>query len=265
MNNNVKQIIVSSLGRQKKSNCFLPLDIILQRIENGIIDIIEKDNVVLLIEKKVRFIQLYYFLRTPIVEDQVWLYLSEELQQYPNLSLHIVNKEQETDSVVAKKLGFSYYKTYIRQQLINKDMKRFPESLNVEWAVKADREAVFNLVYQSFDVLADNLVDKPELEKMICDQHVLKIGKNDELQGILIFEDTGIKSYIRAICVASQYQKKGIGYSLLAKYWNDHLDNIRLFYLWVDKEKAYVINMYEKVGYKSDGLINHIYVRKKDS
>ncbi|HCJ09050.1 MAG TPA: hypothetical protein DHV96_12040, partial [Lachnospiraceae bacterium] len=118
------------------------------------------------------------------------------------------------------------------------------------------------LLYGSFDAKVSCLPSKEELMELIDKKWTLKICINNEIAGVLLFEDFGKKSYARVLCVKEEYRNNVIGYSLFAKYINMHINNIHLFYLWVDRDNREVLSLHDKFGYREDGLIDNIYIRK---
>ena len=89
---------------------------------------------------------------------------------------------------------------------------------------------------------------------------VLKIDGQDKIAGVLLYEDTGVKSYARALCVSPDFRGGAVGYSLLAGYFNQHSeDRTKLFYLWVDEENKSVKKLHDRFGYQEDGLKDYIF------
>lgn len=262
MREDIKKIIIDALGKPDKTNCYMSFGAIEKKINEEMLEVVWSNNIVFLVEKKKHYYELYYFLNDGLEYFSDWDAIKVQLNKYDKISLQTVNRSLDGACYIAEKLGFYHYKTYLRKQYINKMLHEYKESMNVDWAIEEDNEIILDLLYKTFDVLSDNLVDEFELASMIRGQQVLKIEIAGEIQGIIIFEDVGIKSYVRAICVSKNAQNKGLGYALLARYYNLHLDKTKLFYLWVDKDNKNAMKLYDKFGYRLDGLVNHIYTRK---
>lgn len=139
--------------------------------------------------------------------------------------------------------------------------EKFEEYFTPEYAVPEDAEKILGLIYttSNFDPMADHLPTKKELDAMIAGKSVLKVEAPDGLAGILIFQDTGIKSYAAVLCIAENWKNNVIGYTVFAHYLNTHIDNTKHFYLWVDATNKPSIALHQYFGYRHDGVKNFIF------
>lgn len=263
MREDIKKVIIDALGKPNRTNCYMTFGELERKFGEKRLELVWSKDLVIFVEKKNRYYELYYFLNDGWEYFSDWDIIKVQLNKYDMISLQTVNRSLDGDCYIAEKLAFYYYKTYLRKQYINKTLQKYNESIDVDWAVEEDNRIILDLLYETFDVLSDNLVDEFELTRMIRGQQVLKIEIAGKIQGVILFEDVGVKSYVRAVCVAKSVQNKGLGHALLARYYNLHLDKTKLFYLWVDRDNKNAMKLYDKFGYKSDGLVNHIYIREK--
>ncbi|MDO5154437.1 MAG: hypothetical protein Q4D51_00585 [Eubacteriales bacterium] len=259
-----RKVINNSLGNIKKTNCFISLDDIEKQIKNKRMDVVYDDSIVVIVDKRKSFLQIYYFLDEYDIDFINWEEIKNRLTTYKDIVINVVGKNISEKNIVAEKLGFSFYKKYVRKQFINKEKKKYRELMDVLIANQKDCEKIYDMLYSSFDVLSDDLVNKEELKDMINQNHVLKIEIQNEIQGVFLYEDTGVRSYARAICIAEKYRNNVLGYSLFAKYNNLHVDSTKIFSLWVDQANDDVLKLHNTFGYVEDGLENYIYVREKD-
>lgn len=255
-----EKIIAQTLGKKGLSNCYLSYDSILNKMDIGEMEWIVLDHMVVLIEDKHLFHNMYYFIENR-ENTEIDHALEEYLMKYNILAANVVmNINEISPEVLMDKLGFGLYKKYVRKSMLGNLQKSYPEKLNPEFAQINELDEIYDLLYGIFDIVTDTLPTKEELWKFISNKQVLKISLNNEIAGVLLFEDKGCKSYTRAFCVKEKYRKCSIGYSLFAKYINMHLNSTKMFYLWADSENDYVHKFYEKFGYKNDGLIDYIYL-----
>lgn len=259
-NESVFQIIKNSLGRPEKSNCILPLDVIKDGLEKHIIDVISTTPL-LLVEKKKKFSQLYYFFDEDFRSMEMdFEKISDKLEKYGSLYADIVTKNGfEYKASFFQKTGLLPFKTYLRKNVINQH-KKYRELMETEYADLTDSEEIHELLQSSFDVMSDHIPEKNELDGLIVEKNVLKIDVQDKIAGVLLYEDTGVKSYARALCVSPDFKGGAVGYSLLARYFNQHSeDRTKLFYLWVDEKNKSVKKLHDRFGYREDGLKDYIF------
>lgn len=261
MNERIKEIVGSSLGRLKRCNCFQSLGVIKNKISRGKMEIVEGEKVVLIVEKKEVFNELFYFLLDGCDLEQEFEQFRDKLLRYENLVMHHTSKEDVTNFVIADKLGLKQYKIYKRKQLINKNGSKINEQMDVKEAEITDLESVYMLLKESLDPLSDDLVTDKELQDYIGNKQVLVFSEGQEIKGTLVFEDTGVKTYIRAVCVKQKDRGKKIGEALIIRYYNLHVNHYKVFTLWVRADNEAANRMYDKFGYQEDGLTDYIYRR----
>ena len=222
---------------------------------------IVSESPLIMIEALNGFNQLYYFLETDdlSVLDE---FNTDLLTIFDPLYADITLKTFfQFEGSVFEKLGFKPFRKYVRKSVLNSDMeiRRF---VDTEFAVFEDLHDILKILNDQFDLMADHIPDEAEISELIKNQQVLVIKINDTLAGTLLFEDTGKRSYARALCVAPDFQNSIVGYSLLADYFFRHdTAKTRLFYLWVDEANINVKKLHDRFGYRYDGLNNFIFKR----
>ncbi len=260
VNQEIFQIIRDAIGRSGKSNCVLPFKTVQKKIEEGKIDIIDT-NPVLLVERKRTYNQLFYFLdESSSVSDMKSVV--QELERHNPLYADIVMKEDfRYEDSIFQNLEMRPFRTYVRKSTINLH-KKYRAMIETVFADEADLESIYDMLQNTFDEMCDHIPDKAELEKLIADENVYKVTVQKDIAGVLLFEDTGVKSYARALCVSQSFQGGAIGYSLMSNYFNHHIDsNTKMFYLWVDEANAAVKKLHSRFGYAEDGLKDYIFRR----
>lgn len=259
-----KEIIKRTLGRKDNCNCYLPYNTVVEKIDNKYFDVIVSGEVVLLIEDKQLFHNMYYFIKS--ISDVTLDDIKQSLSQYKILSVNIIDKGNNfVPNTILEKLGFSFYKKYIRKSLVNMDIDIISKEEDIEFAQINDIEEIYSMLHESFDVVTDTLPDYKELTNMIEKKWIIKKMISGELAGAFLFEDTGYKSYARALCVKPQYKNCKIGFALYIQYISLHLNTTKLFYSWVDSSRIEAINIHTKLGYKDDGVFDYIFTRTQVS
>ncbi len=254
------EMINNTLGKPGKSNCVLPFAVIKNGLEEQKIDVISR-NPLILVENKKEYSQLYYFLdeKAAITEANLHQILYE-LKKYNPLYADLVTRDEfEYEKSFFKRIHMVPYRTYLRKNVMNQH-KKYRELMETEYADQKDLEETYEMLQTTFDFMSDHIPDKPELEFLIKNHNVLKISVQGKIAGTLLFEDAGVKSYARALCVDPDFRGGAVGFSLLAKYFNQHdNDKIKLFYLWVHDENESVRKLHDRFGYQKDGLKDYIF------
>lgn len=256
----ILQTINSSIGKNEKSNCVLPFQYIKDGMEKHQIDVISTTPL-LLVEKKKKFRQLYYFFDKEFRSMEIdFDKISHKLEKYELLYADIVTKDRfEYKGSFFERAGILPFRTYLRKNVSNRH-KKYRELMETGYADVKDSEEIYELLQSSFDVMSDHIPEKSELDSLLLGRNVLKIDGQDKIAGVLLYEDTGVKSYARALCVSPDFRGGAVGYSLLAGYFNQHSeDRTKLFYLWVDEENKSVKKLHDRFGYQEDGLKDYIF------
>lgn len=256
-----KKIIRNAIGKPLRANCYLSYHEVQKKIMDGEMDIFSHKDIVVLVHKMRGMYKMYYFLNdSRRLSKNVYRDLYEEMLNYNILLTDIIARGENGRYDVVKNMGFNFYKKYFRLQLSVDKEKIFPLTEKAVFADETDCEEIYELLYSSFDVLSDHLLTKEELNHSLLFHQVIKICRDKKLAGVLIFEKYGVKSYLRALCVNPIYRSRDIGFSLVNSYIDIHRNESQSFYLWVESTNQNAIRLYEKFGYRHDGLIDCIYL-----
>ena len=260
----MQSIITHASYRPALSNSFEPVADITAGLQNGTFIAVNASHPVILLKKCEGFFKVYYFLENPQLDNADWDSLADKIRQIsggvPVYGEVTLRGDFVFSVSVFERLGLHPFRTYLRSSM-KKPAQKFDEYVIPEYAVPEDADRILELMYSTsnFDVMADHLPARKELDAKINSRSVLKIEAQDELAGIMIFEDTGVKSYTAVLCVSEKFRRNKTGYTLFAHYINMHIDNTELFYLWTDKDNTPAVAFYNYFGYRHDGLKNFIF------
>lgn len=260
----MQNIITHTSYRPSLSNSFEPASDIIAGLNNGTFIAVNDSDPVILLKKCEGFYKIYYFMEKPEPDNADWSSIAENIlqtaQNVPVYAETTLRGDFDFTGSVFHKLKLQPFRVYLRKSM-KKPAEKFEEYILTEYAAPEDAKHIHDLMMttSNFDVMADHLPTRTELEALIASRRVLKAEwDNNELAGILIFEDTGIKSYLAVLCVASNFRHKKVGYSLCANYLNTHIDST-YFYLWIDEHNKSAAAFYDYFGYRDDGLKNFIF------
>lgn len=125
----------------------------------------------------------------------------------------------------------------------------------VVFAEASDRQAILDLLDNSFDHYADQLPMVYEIDAAIEAKQIFAIKCDGELAAILFFETQGFTSTIRYWVVAERFQSKRLGASLIRHYFASQ-SAVKRFILWVVASNENAVKKYQHYGYAADGLID---------
>lgn len=173
----------------------------------------------------------------------------------------IVNHiHKEDDAGVSEAFaGFAWYSTY--ERMINRAAGARPRHEDVVFAADADADEVSSLLATTFDKYTDHLPSHDALRARIAGEEVLVRRSNDRITGFVIFAvDGGVANFNYV------YNDRDAGHDATALidtfYAVLHDRGIRRTFLWVDARKSGVVRLYERFGWKRDGLRATYYLRK---
>jgi len=125
------------------------------------------------------------------------------------------------------------------------------------FAEAPDKQAILELLDNSFNHYADQLPAAYEIEAAIAAKQILAIKCDGELAAILFFETQGLTSTVRYWVVAERFQSKRLGASLIRHYFAAQ-NAVKRFILWVVATNDNAVKKYQHYGYSADGLIDHV-------
>ena len=256
-----EDIIKNAIGRLNLTNCIDSFANIEKKIKNGQCELM-LTKPLLLIEKNTSYNRLYYFREQHSNEVEDYADIAQKLSSYKNLYTDITTKSalQYEDSIFERML-FSPYRLYIRK-IVKKTGEKYREMLTPILADIEDFEEIQQLLRNTFNEMSDHIPEPWELNGFLKEHKILKIVIQNEIAGVLIFDDIGTQSYARCLCVSPKFQNGFVGYSLLARYFNDRLESgVKFYYLWVDSNNESVKKLHDAFGYREDGLKNYIFKR----
>lgn len=257
-----KTMIRDRIRNPRFTNCYLSCQEVMDKIALHDIHCFCYEGIVILIHPLEDGIhKMYYFLEDcDLLTPDLVAKIRKDLENYQNLEGTVVARMPDKNVDVLERLGFHLYKEYIRKQMIPATGEWSEPEHVIETADIEDLNAIYELMHKTFDILTDHLVSRGELRDLLKMSQVLKISIQGVLAGFLLFEVFGKKSYLRSICVSEDFAGKKVGLSLLRGYFLRNRENTRLFYLWVENTNEKAIRLYERLGYKDDGLIEYTYL-----
>ena len=128
---------------------------------------------------------------------------------------------------------------------------------------EADPEAVLDLFNASFDRCTGCIPSLPELQKASSEGRLITEAQSGGLCGALLYEEAGNVSSLSNLAVAQNMRGRGFGDWLMG-LWTARSGKAgkAVLRLWVSDENAAAIKLYQKHGFKPDGLKSCVFMKK---
>lgn len=256
-------IILNATGNLQLTNCYFSYHELMNKITKQEIQCVCYEGIVILIHPIDSIHKIYYFLenRNALLSG-LDRKIGKDIEKYQNLVGTVVARVPDKNVDILEQLGFLPYKKYIRKQMIPSKRDWSETSQMTDVADISDLNDIYQLVHGTFDIISDHLISKDELYDFLNSSRVLKVCIDGELAGVLLFETLGKKSYLHTICVAEKFMGKKVGLTLIENYIKRNQESTKLFYLWVESTNDRAIRLYDRFGYRDDGLHEYIYLYK---
>ncbi|HEX2691381.1 MAG TPA: GNAT family N-acetyltransferase [Kofleriaceae bacterium] len=131
----------------------------------------------------------------------------------------------------------------------------------VVFASRDDGAALAGMLETALDRYAEQIPDEDEMTRAASDRKVLVVRSDLAIAGLLFFEVTGQSSLLRHWLVDPAHRDQRIGARLMRHYFADCKD-VRRFLLWVISDNHNAIDRYRHYGYREDGLIDQVLIRR---
>ena len=182
----------------------------------------------------------------------------EQKAQKP-VSMDILGEDEKLRETLSQ-ASFRCTATLARMTRQNADMQAENLSLpDDEYARPEELPFLMEQLENTFDPLTKQLPGKEELSRMIEERNVFVVRRKAGIAGFLVSERQGAMLLLRYIAVMEKWRGKAWGGKLLQNFLGIRC-GIRKHQLWVQPENIPAVRLYEKCGFRFDGLRDDIYV-----
>jgi len=161
-------------------------------------------------------------------------------------------------------LAINSFKEYakLKKMCLTNDSIYKRSELNIKLVESRNIKSISKLFKNNFDSFSERPPDIDEIEFAIKNKEIYcKVSKLGEIMGFFWNSNKKFLSELRYLFVVEKYRGQGIGRELLKEYFIK-TSNINRKQLWVLENNNSAIRLYESFGFKFDGLVDYIYVKK---
>lgn len=257
-------VFIKSYKKGFITNFFIAEERCYMLIDKQLLFFVKMQECVFILRKDYDFDHVYYIATNNDVLTKSLKLLTEK---YPNniLVSDIIGMKSVVDDIasVYQQFGFEKYKQLYRMSR-TKNLDE-PQQLDkrVEFAIPEHAKQIQNLLEQNFDPYSEQLPLFEEILKWIESKKVLTfVEKEKKILGFVIFEITGITSYLRYWFTHSHYRDKKIGSALLRRFFYECRATKRQLF-WVIESNENAIIRYKHYGFEPEQLYDQIMTKNK--
>ena len=229
-------------------------------INNGRLELIEDNDVCIIVKKYNGFKHISFAtsnLTSAINSIEQFLKKDNSI-----LVTDIIGLEEQTLEIQKEfeNCDFELRLSLQRMLKIGVDENNRKDNENVVIASEKDLEDILDILQSNFDIYAEQIPEREELQDFINKKLIYLYKIEDEIAGLMIFELFPSSFYLRYWYTSTKYRNRGIASSLYKKAMFIS-GNIKRQMLWVVQDNKNAIERYEHYGFKKDKLIDKVMIR----
>ena len=131
---------------------------------------------------------------------------------------------------------------------------------NICYAKEEDLSTISKILNTTYNIHTGCVPEDNLLLKDITNQKIIISKFDNEIVGILHFENSPKKAEIRHIVVLEEYRNKNIASSLI-DFYHSIIQNKANAVVWVSKDNLIAKKLYEKKGYLKDSFSSYVLMK----
>ncbi len=258
-NSEEERLIRDKFGRIGFSNYYTDLSDLMDAFEKKRAFKITGERSVYVLLDEGGFFRMYYF-RDDNAEAEGDLLSKSgiDLHGKPVVCEFITRGDAGTEGAILEKMNFRWYKTYCKIQNLP-PRKHFKERIRIEYGGHELVDEIYEMMHEAFDELSDHLPSKEALHEYADAKGIYAAYLQDELAGIYLYHDVNNRSVGDSICVKEKFRNSLVGYSLLARFINDHHD-FKVIEGWIEEGLEQAIRLNAMFGSKVVRDRDYVYI-----
>ena len=230
-------------------------------VKNNMLFYLLIEDTLFVLKENSTFYSIFYF-TTDIVQLSKALSLLRLKLPGNRLIVDIIGNENTIKNIESTFTANSFkpYESLCRMSRANSE-KEPNISSNIEYAILEDALSIELLLNQYFDPLCEQIPLLEEIIEWIELKHILVYKEDKIIEGFLIFDLTGVTSYLRYWFTHPEYRDKKIGSQLLRRYFfESNLTKRQLF--WVIEHNENAIKRYRHYGFEFENLFDKVLINQ---
>lgn len=252
-------IIKPYINNAKFKNVFFLKQQITNMIDGERLFYAIKEQGLFLFEKCEGFYRSYYY----VMDDTKCSIIKEDLPIVIEFVFDINNPKSQNEREYLCNIGFELKRK--SRRMVLSDIKEFKDfdfrikGVDTRFAEPRDILDVRNMLLSNFNPLYSYLPTEKEMLPIILSKRIIVAVYQDEIIGVIHFEQTGKTLMMHQLAVRPKF--KGVGWLLFRIPHQIYKDMIKNCKMWVDEKNTAACKMYEKAGYNYDNRCADEYVQ----
>ncbi len=219
------------------------------------------NGVIFYFKKTTDFINLYFCASSLKNLKKATKFLSNNYSDKIVLDIVGTDKMIEPIRNIFLDNGFKFYTSFTRMSRGEYTIDEVSD-INLCIATEDDTNPIYELLYNYFDPLSEQLPLMPELSNWIRNNRVIIYREKTNILGFVIFDLIGLKSYLRYWFVSPEYRDRKIGSLLLRKFFKI-CEGTKKQIFWVIDTNYNAIKRYKHYGFMEEPMHDNILIKKE--
>jgi ribosomal protein S18 acetylase RimI-like enzyme len=222
---------------------------------------VEYEKCIFILYKDYDFYHIYFLATNKERLDKM---LNKFVKQYSR-NIFVVdiigsNLTIEVLSRLFKRTGFERYVFIYRMvRLKNLDAPQIIDP-KVIFAPLDYSEQIYNILEGYYDKYSEQIPLHEEVIQWLTNNNVLTVVEQKKIIGFVIFEITGITSYLRYWFTHPDYRNQKIGSALLRRFFHESRNTKRQLF-WVISTNENAIIRYKHYGFKAEQMFDQVMIK----
>ena len=231
-------------------------------VKHNLLYSISKDDTFFILKKTDDFFSLFYC-STDIEHLRKAISMARIGLPGKTLLVDIIGNEFSINKIEPAFLenSFKHYNSLCRMSRLISE-KEIDSNPGICYAVPEDALTIELLLKQYFDPLCEQIPLMEEILEWIELKHVLVYKESDLIAGFLIFDLTGVTSYLRYWFTHPAHRDKKIGSQLLRNFFYESNSTKRQLF-WVLEENENAIKRYLHYGFERENMYDKVLISQQ--
>jgi ribosomal protein S18 acetylase RimI-like enzyme len=230
-------------------------------IRNKLLYAISYEKCIFILHKDYDFFHLYYICSNEkILSDFLKVLSSDYSDHIFIVDIVGIKPKVEITSLIFSQSGFNKYTLLHRMSRIKNldEIQNFDSK--AEYAASEHAVQIHSLFERYFDKYSEQIPLLEEIINFIDTDNVLVTTEQKKVTGFVIFEITGMTSYLRYWFVLPEYRNEKIGSILLRRFFHEARNTKRQIF-WVLASNENAIVRYKHYGFEVETMIDQVMIK----
>lgn len=242
-----------------RTNTYLPLNVIEDKIEKGIMIPVRSDDLLLLIEPDDDLMRIHFYARNKAAIQSIPSIIEKKYTDLGRFTIDIIGKDDQLSEMnqILTEVGMKHVYRFIR---MSTKQPNFPKlrDIKVEDATLADLDEIIEILRTEFETIYSHFPTIEEF-RQDCEKGYIQVIRDEGKIAAFSHCDrsSNLTHWHRYLITRPEARGKGYG-NRLYRYTFEQMPKNGMIYLWVGTYNK-VIDQYLKLGYIHDGFSDDIY------